>query len=72
MKTHSGAKKKRFKKTAKGKLRGRRALLEPHPREEVPRPQAPARAALGDLPRGQQAGVNELLAKGGSLMAARH
>jgi len=34
MKFHSGAK-KRFKKTATGKLKARPRLLEPHPREEV-------------------------------------
>ena len=39
MKTHSGAK-KRFRKTASGKLRGRRARLEPHPREKVAEAQA--------------------------------
>jgi large subunit ribosomal protein L35 len=63
MKTHSGAK-KRFKKTAKGKLRGRRAysshILEkksPGRKRRLGRPSVISRA---DSKR-----VNELLAKGG-------
>ena len=40
MKTHSGAK-KRFKLTAKGKVRARHAFIEPHPREEAPEAEAP-------------------------------
>ena len=48
MKTHSGAK-KRFKLTAKGKVRGPALVHEPHPREEVAQAQAPARPSVRDL-----------------------
>ena len=55
MKTHSGAK-KRFRKTAKGKLRGRRAYSTPHPREEVAEAEAALPAAGRDLRRRREAG----------------
>ena len=44
MKTHSGAK-KRFRKTARGKLRGASCHDQPHPREEERQAQAAPRAA---------------------------
>jgi large subunit ribosomal protein L35 len=54
MKTHSGAK-KRFKKTAKGKLRGRRAfsshILEKKPAKRKRRMARPVEIAPQDAPR---------------------
>ena len=49
MKTHSGAK-KRFKLTAKGKVRGASRLHEPHPREEDAKRKRALRQAVGRSP----------------------
>ena len=63
MKTHSGAK-KRFRKTAKGKLRGRRAysshILEKKPAKRKRRFERPVEIETQDAGR-----VRTLLAKGG-------
>ena len=48
MKTHSGAK-KRFRKTASGKLRGRHSFSTPHPREEGAEAEAAAPQSGVDL-----------------------
>jgi len=57
MKTHSGAK-KRFKKTATGKLRGRRAfsshILEKKPAKRKRRMSRPVEIAPQDAPRVRQ------------------
>jgi large subunit ribosomal protein L35 len=62
MKTHSGAK-KRFRKTAKGKLRGRRAysshILEKKPAKRKRRFARPVEISPNDAPR-----VRRLLGKG--------
>jgi len=63
MKTHSGAK-KRFRKTAKGKLRGRRAysshILEKKSPDRKRRFSRPSEISEADRKR-----VNKLLVKGG-------
>ncbi len=63
MKTHSGAK-KRFKKTASGKLRGKRAysshILEKKSQKRKRNMRKPVEIADVDAPR-----VNGLLVKGG-------
>jgi large subunit ribosomal protein L35 len=63
MKSHSGAK-KRFRKTAKGKLRGRRAysshILEKKPAKRKRRFERPVEVATQDAGR-----VRTLLVKGG-------
>ena len=63
MKSHSGAK-KRFKKTATGKLKARPRVLEPHPREEVA--EAQARAGPGEVvAKADRKTVNKLLGGNG-------
>ena len=62
MKTHSGAK-KRFRKTAKGKLRGRRAYSS-HMLEKKSPKRKRRMARPVEIERADKARVRELLVKG--------